>query len=332
MIPIEKLKAVTHIVSHEHCPDGVGSAMVLKDVLPNARVTFCNYNTATFKNLVAEPGMLFCDFSPPRERFHEFVEAGAICLDHHKTQKDIVEAFGPLGVFGDEVLEPGVCGTSLAYREVWLPLASREFAEGMPEPYAKFVEDFARLSGIRDTWQRQDPDWFKACHLAEALTFWPEKDLVGLPPAQWASKLALGEMLYNRRLKHAKRAADNGYYFTSGKKVRAVVFEGVRASSDAAEYLGDKVDLVIGFATHAEEGRPAVQFSTRSHTYFDCAAFAKSFPGGGGHTKAAGFTFEPPDMLNYLSRSLEEQAITARYMRHPFLLAQTLLEEYEARQ
>src|SRR5882724_8183379 len=64
MIPLEKLKGVTHIITHADCPDGVASAMVLRQVLPTAEVRAIQYETHEHKKLEAKPGMLFCDFSP----------------------------------------------------------------------------------------------------------------------------------------------------------------------------------------------------------------------------------------------------------------------------
>ena len=113
-IPLEVLKAVKTIVAHEKCPDGIAAALILKDVLPEARVIFCQYSTPEHETLAAEPGMLFADFSPPKARVQEFVDKGAVVLDHHKTAKDIVAAFGDNGVFGDEIAEPGVSGAVLA--------------------------------------------------------------------------------------------------------------------------------------------------------------------------------------------------------------------------
>ncbi len=325
MIPLEKLKAVKHIVTHENCPDGVASAMILRDVLPDAKVTFVQYGTPALAALQPEEGMLFCDISPDT-RVSEFIEAGVICLDHHKTQKDTVLAFGDLGAFGDEVADPGVCGAVLAYREVWEPLSlvsgSLIFDDGVMcvasgKNTAEFVASFAALAGIRDTWQREDSRWQEACEQSEALTFWPVQDLIGSHPDSWANRMSLGGFLFERKKNKARQQADNGYRFTTPKGTRCIVFEGMRVTSDASEYLGGSVDLIMGFATHAEGGKPVVMFSTRSHTFYNCADFCKSL-GGGGHTKAAGFRYsltavpQPPP--------------------HPFYLAEQLVCAWEASQ
>lgn len=314
MIPLDKLRAIRHIVSHENCPDGMASAMILRDVLPDAKVTFCQYGTPLHRELEPEEGMLFCDFSPDPGRAAQFIEAGTIVLDHHRTQKDVVAAFGELGVFGDEEADPGVCGAFLAFREVWAPLVmatnkhklealTRDEAPGHiledSEVWTR-VREFATLAGIRDTWQKHDPRWRQACEQAEALIFWPQEELLGLAPSQWGEKLQLGPVLYERRLRTAQRCIDGGWRFTTAKGTRVIVFEGTKPTSDAAEILGEEVDFVVGFNYRLDGDDLRIIFSTRSHTTFDCATYAKSHPGGGGHTKAAGFQLpvDPQNSLN----------------------------------
>ncbi len=40
MIPIETLRAVRTIITHANCPDGVASALILHQALPNAAIVF----------------------------------------------------------------------------------------------------------------------------------------------------------------------------------------------------------------------------------------------------------------------------------------------------
>jgi len=56
----------------------------------------------------------------------------------------------------------------------------------------------------------------------------------------------------------------------------------------------------VGFSYKTDEGKPIVIFSTRSHADFNCGAFCKAH-GGGGHTKAAGFSV-PLDLGRSLRR------------------------------
>lgn len=287
-LPLEKLQAVKTIISHENCADGTAAAMFLHDVLPDAKIRFVQYGDAQ-RNLQAEPGMLFCDFSPHPETFQQFIDQGALILDHHKGAQAIVEAFGESGVFGDEILDPGVCGAFLAYREVWFRLK---------HTVSVFGSEIARLAGVRDTWQRQDPTWDEACVLAEAMRFYPaESWLIANPFAPenrewWEARLATGRILVERSAKSVQKAVDVAYRFTTSRGTRCVLFSGVRLSSDAAELVGKDADLVVGFDYYGiEKGQINLVFSTRSHTDFDCLKLCKS-QGGGGHTQAAGFSIK----------------------------------------
>jgi hypothetical protein len=310
-IPVEKLQDLKHIVVHDKCGDGTASAMILKLCFPYADVEFVQYDNEKHRTLPVRPDTIFADFSPHAEQVKEFIQAEAVVLDHHKTQRQIVAEFGELGVFGDEATEPGVSGAVLAYREVWVPMM-----QGSGSPYrplmGPLIEDFALLAGIRDTWQNKHPRWIEANEMNSALTFWPSESLLGLDPREWRAKLELGPLLYKRRMDWAKKCGDGAWRFTTAKGTKVAVFQGLKAASDAAEYLdlaGDDTDLVFAFDVFLVDGEPAMVCTTRSHTDFDCGSFAKTFPGGGGHTRAAGFKVRlQPDDPNpfYLAKRLVE--------------------------
>jgi len=302
MIAIEKLKAVRTIVTYESCPDGIASAILLHDALPGARIVFAQYGTRALAELAAEPGMLFCDFAPPPDRVQPFLDAGALVLDHHKSARAIVEAFGADAVFGDEAANPGVSGATLAEREVWRVICgpSRSEAAGTA------ARELARIAGVRDTWQRQDPSWDAACAQAEALRFYPVnhwlelKDPFASGHPALLQMLKVGELLVEKHAMRVKRAIERSWRATTKKGTRLVVFEGLSLTSDAAEALDKETDLVVGFGYEVDNGAggaagagtstgaPKAIFSTRSHTGYDCAALAKHY-GGGGHSAAAGF-------------------------------------------
>lgn len=293
MIPVEKLRAVRHIITHQFCGDGIASAMILKQVLPQASVTFMQYETDAQRNLKPKEGMLFCDFSPHKSRVAEFKDAGAIVLDHHDSQREVVAEFGELGVYADLKTQPGVSGAVLALQEVWLPLNKDGYDDGVmctapTDSERQTVQDIARLAGVRDTWQTKDSDWQRAREQNEALVFWPVEELLGLNPNDWAAKLSVGSSLFDSKLRRAASRIEGGYTFTTDKGRRVLAFEGLSQASDAAELAGDKHDLVVAFGYIVENSKPAVIYSTRSHTDFDCAALALAH-GGGGHRPSAGF-------------------------------------------
>jgi len=296
MISLEKLRAVEVIITHENCADGLASAMFLHDAIPNAKIRFIQYGTKQHLELEATQHMLFCDFSPHPDNVQAFVDAGAIVLDHHKTAKAIVEAFGDDGVFGDEIANPGVCGAVLAYREVWAPMFAR-MDSGDLSKSREFGEKVALLAGIRDTWLNQHPQWEEACIMAEAMRFFPHESWLSLPhPFEeanrqwWGGRLEVGGWLIKKNDLAVSKALKGAHRFKSSRGTKVVLFSGIKLSSDAAESVGDEADLVVGFDyVEVSEEKATLVFSTRSHAEFDCAAFCKAH-GGGGHTKAAGFS------------------------------------------
>ena len=293
-LPLEKIRAVKIIVAHDYCPDGVAGALLLKNVLPDAKVIFCQYSTPEHAALVAEPDMLFVDFSPPKDRVQEFVGAGAMVLDHHKAAKDVVRAFGELGVFADEKEEPGVSGASLAFREVW----SRLTTEKPRDSFYQWVERFARLAGIRDTWQKMNPNWEQACVQSYALHFAPQETWlkIGLFNMwmKWHRYDWVGTISAQKHLRAVERVVEKGMWHTNARGTIMCVFQGTKLSSDAAEASGaEKADLICGFDVVYEGGKAKYLYSTRSRKSFNCMALAQTY-GGGGHLRAAGFNIVEP--------------------------------------
>jgi hypothetical protein len=294
-LDIQKLQAVRVIVTHQNsatnpCADGVASALLLHDALPEARVVFVGHGTPEYLELPVEPGMLFADITPSAERVREFVSAGAIVLDHHAKQRELVAAFGELGVYSDE---PGVSGAVLAYREVWGRFRST------PSKVAR-AEDFATLAGIRDTWQRHSPRWREACAQAGALRFYPWERLVGIAEPfgtgaeQLRVMLAIGEVLLEQSEARTAREAADAYRHVTARGTRVAIIPTVE-TSDVAEAMSD-VDVLVGFRYFVHRSRPGnalelvrLVLSFRSRSSYDVGAIATSL-GGGGHVRAAGAT------------------------------------------
>lgn len=298
MLSLHKIRAVRKVVSHDRCADGYASAILIRDAFygrSDVEFVFVQHGTPEAKNLVAEPNMLFVDMVPPEDRLQEFVDAGALVLDHHAKARHIVEAFGEDGIFADEVTEPGVCGAVLAYRHVWMPFRAEMAIQRI------FAERFATLAGIRDTWQRNDPSWIEACKQSYILTFYPRDKWMEIPlstlASTWATQFAwLGDVLLRKQQETTEKALEKSYRFTTEAETRVIVFEGVRATSDVAEEVGDQADLIVGFnyEVNNREGIFKMILSTRSRGSYDCGALCVYY-GGGGHTRAAGFNvvFDP---------------------------------------
>ena len=285
-LSFEILESIKTVIVHENCSDGLASAIILREALPAAKFIFVQYETELHKTLPAEPGMMFCDFSPHPSRVADFVAAKAFVLDHHKTAKPIVAAFGDRGIFADETMEKGTSGASLAYREVWLP------TYGTTLGHHDFVETFALLVGVRDTWHKTSPLWDESVALHATMTSLPVSWWMGMPLREIALlfRTRFGNLGYHFLDKYAKTVSDvakKSFRETSAKGTRIAIIESLVLTSDVAEKLDDAVDLLVGFG-YVHDPLKLV-CSLRSHTDFDCSMFAKSH-GGGGHTKAAGFS------------------------------------------
>jgi len=297
----EGTQKVAHIITHDHCPDGTASAIILKaSALMHYAldVTFLQHGTDAYENLQAEEGMIFCDISPPQKRVQEFVDAGAIVLDHHVTAKETVEAFGDRGIYREG---PGISGATLAYDAIYAPMKAAYGYDVTDMSRAdERAQTLARLAGIRDTWQRSDPNWQKACEQASLLLFFPnrwwlEDPGYGYLVYEYAGDnrdypfeiVEVGKVAFQQHLDKVKKACDEAYRFTTARGTRVVVIASTTLTSDAAELVGDEADLVVGFRYAIESGKTKIILSTRSHASFDCAAFCKA-NGGGGHRAAAG--------------------------------------------
>jgi hypothetical protein len=313
MLEPHAFDAVRRIVSHKNCPDGIASAMILKDVLtPSAEVVLVQYGTSEHEELLCTEGMVFCDMSPPPARVHEFVAAGAIVLDHHKSAKQVVAAFGERGIFADEHADPGVSGAVLAFDHVWQPR----------QRYSRFrksaleIRKFAQLAGVRDTWQTSDPRWREACAQAHALLFWGKGErLLADDRFPWLSpdEMDAGRQLYAEQLAQADAIARTGllvlgrYAFfndTTGSLVsdvaeavrrypmseRRITADGIRDCMVTT--LAMHADVLVAYRVDALDrpGRTELRYvySLRSlRPDVDVSLLAKRIHGGG-HTKAAG--------------------------------------------
>ena len=278
MIPIEALRAVRRIIVHANCPDGRASALILHAALPDAEVCEMAYGSPEHDALAATPGLLFCDFTPPKTRLAEFAAAGAIVLDHH--ERALVEPFGKLGVFGEN--EKRESGAALAWDHVVRPL--HPFMAGV-------MSDLRRVSvyaAVRDTWKRSSPLWDEACEVSEALRFVPLDDLLAMGPSPfWEMARQLGPLLLKKKREAAAAAAKNAVRLTVDGRLVAVV-AGLSLTSDVADVCA--ADIIAGFDYVQEAGVPRLVWSLRSPGDVDVQAIAKRFPSGGGHKPAAGFS------------------------------------------
>jgi hypothetical protein len=287
MIERAWLESVSTVYTHANCPDGIASALLLNDVLEGVPVVFLAHGTTAYEQLAPGPGMLFVDIIPPEHNVNAFVEAGAIVLDHHEKQREIVERFGERGVYSDE---PGVSGALLAFREVW------SYCTTPGSDAYERAKAFATLAGVRDTWQRQHADWRAACAQSEALRFYPwdtfarvDSPFTYVGDIELSRLLAIGPILLAKRAESVKQHVTEAYGSITPSGSHLMIVNTIE-TSDIAEAIGDDADLVIGFKYRSSiEKGVTCTLSMRSHADYDVGAFAKSLKGGG-HRAAAGAT------------------------------------------
>lgn len=330
MIPIEDLKRVSVVYTHAHCPDGLASAMILKDAFrmlgTSPRIEFLAHNTIEHQQAAAPvldlagegtavEYALFCDIAPHPMAISVHGRSGVIVLDHHKGAEEVVRSF-PLHVFADEAADPGISGATLAWREVWesawheLP-SDPNVGVRIEQSQQAQVRDFAECVGARDTWQTQDArfqrgQWISKMLMSKPQSYWLEEralyeggDRQPHAPFLTDREIEIGRALFEAHENAVAQAVDQVVYLTNGVH-RCAVFQeqaaGFRLTSDVAESLrkqGTDCRFVAGFAyvVDAPGGAPRLVYSLRGFGGFDVASLAKA-NGGGGHTAAAGFSVE----------------------------------------
>ncbi|KKN67679.1 hypothetical protein LCGC14_0459380 [marine sediment metagenome] len=286
------LSNIERVIVHGNCHDGMASAILIYDAL-GIEPEFMMHSSNEYLEMEATEGMLFCDIAPSKDRYQEFIEAGAIVLDHHRGTKFIVEAFGDNGVFADEDDDPGISGASLAFREVW------EWEPEGPLSYNNIyplMNDLQRLAGIRDTWQTHEPDWHESGEQATALTFysWKHwKSKLDKGDYDFSKELAVGKMIYDSRMAKVDKFAKEAFKFEDAGYKIAVFNDPDRYTSDVAEALVQEgFNVIAGFhyaKKHPDDENPLMCFSVRTDGSIDASDLAGTIPGGGGHTKSAGF-------------------------------------------
>ena len=308
MIPLSKIKdrkvLITHKNAHEGCPDGIASAYICKQALPDLRVRFITYDKER-DELQPEPGMLFVDMTPPEKTADLFVAAGAVCLDHHKTQRGIVEKFGELGVYADNETEEdrATSGALLAYRNVFLPLVGQGQVA---------MRALANLVGVADTWDRGSPDFLRARQLGGVLLFIPFDELLHISP--WdIQEHPLVPILEARKRQEMDELWAIRTHVPMGSSYPlgvACTIPSLSHISDIAEEHRDEADVFVGYA--ATVGGPAANphlvLSLRTGRPqengkpIDVSILAKRL-GGGGHAGAAGCRWD-----STLYEALEEMS------------------------
>jgi hypothetical protein len=285
------------IITHDHCVDGFVSELLLLDAYPNAkamRVTYENRDA-----IVPEPGMIFCDMSPSRERAAAFFAQGAVVLDHHRTAAEIFQVPGAQGAY---IAIPGVSGAVLALQH-WHANYNGPWAD---KDSTETIAEIAELVGIYDTWVETHPRFLAAgqAHAVLDLLRTDSAHTLRTLADNWGTLSSVGKMLFGRHTEQAKEIASRAVMTTlprAGQSDLRVACIVDHAETPVLNLAASKIDAdLIVYASFAREILPAssegiveapngsLRCSIRSRGNFDCASLAKAL-GGGGHWGAAGF-------------------------------------------
>jgi hypothetical protein len=280
----EELVEVKEVNSHAFCPDGTSAAMICLAAFAAVgrvpEVKFVTYDTVDHDGAVAGPGQLWVDITPPRKRWEDWRESGAIVLDHHETSKDVVNSLG--GVYGG----PDDSGASLAFRNVMRILCpDRDDIE----KWAKF----AYLCMVRDTWKDTSPDWEEAGAVANALSFYTQKALL-ISASNGSLDLneiiRFGKVLIKKAEGKAFRLAETSTFVGAGGLKFGFFNCTERLISETGHELLDKkgCDVAVGFYYTNESGNTDLCVSFRSRKGgFPVNKLAEHFKGGGHQPAAA---------------------------------------------
>lgn len=311
----QKIKKAQHIVVHAFCPDGLASALLAHDALPDAKISFVQHGTPEYTAFPAEPHMMFIDIVPPQERLQEFIDQGTVVLDHHEKVRHLVAKF-EYGVYSHNK-----SGAEMALDHVWSPKFNGHDRN-------ERARHFAELAGIRDTWRRESPEWQAACEQAAALSFFPNQDWLDIRDPfdvshdeLWAARREIGAILFKQRLDSTQRSVDQAWRTTTNGGNRLVVLGGQNVSN-AADIIDKEADIVVSFSYKFEGGRCQFCVGLRSHTGVDVGDLAV-FHSGGGHRSSSGFAI-PFDADPHAPSTLAAVA-------NPFTLMQMLVEQWEAK-
>lgn len=281
------LSEIKKVITHDNCADGLASAIICREAIPGVEVVFCQYGTAAYDNLRPEPGVLFVDFSPKLEHAQAWVDAGAYILDHHKGAEDVVTLFGERGLFDNER-----CGAMLAFDEMCYRQKISE--RSSPTDADWRLMRFAHLADVRDRWQTDSPDWDEA-NAQHRVMMAVDRD-VWLESGRFPSReeLAFGELMAQTERKRAERivATEMEAATIAGLRVGVCSAGGALSSAigEAGRQAGYDVTAVFFHKRDPDSGEKSIVYSLRSNERFDVAEFAKHH-GGGGHARAAGFSW-----------------------------------------
>lgn len=289
------------IYYHDHCSDGWCAAFVAHIRYPKAKLVPLSYGSVDLDDLFEEAkgkNVLMLDFSLKSliaNNTLNRVAKSLLILDHHKTAKEIIGDV-PYAVFDMER-----SGAGLAFDYIWGNGYNPAIARGMmplPRPWwVSYTED-------QDLWRFALPNSRAVNAYLNVQTRTVEAWQQMLKSLGADEKEALSEVtrLGTAILQHVNYVIEGGMGdlqaglidFEGQRYTVGVVNNGHVCASEIGEAVynsglqGGDFDIAMIWR---EDKSGKIRFSLRSKIA-DVGAYAKTFPGGGGHKAASGFELD----------------------------------------
>jgi len=301
-IVLKNIKKVYYHGKCPDCPDGLASAIIISAALQNPKIQYIPlfYNSHFYKNLNPELYTLFCDITPHKDTAALWVPYNPIVLDHHATQKEIVESFK----YGIYKTNSAHSGARLAFEEVYCQTKKNSF-------FNNFYDQFSNLAMIADTWKKMDREFDKSRYQAHGLSFYGADLLLNQTEQSFTELypelLKVGEISFNNVMGGVREKADRIKYSYHTIRAKSGHYEPIRIAlcnsaknvSELGDYVRDNenVDLFVAWFLETVDDKTVVEIGLRSNNRISCAELAKQL-NGGGHFNAAGCRIEGAEFLS----------------------------------
>lgn len=289
------------IAYHANCSDGFGAAYVAHLKYPEAELLPLDYGADFPLEKFRGKHALMLDWSRKKKEENQEVASVAarlLILDHHKTQKEVLEG-EPYAIFDQSRSGVGLAWDYLFGFQRLFQNEGTTFISSQPRPWwVNYIED-------RDlwTWKLQASKAVNAFIGSFEHTLEDFKELIH---TDQTVAIESGIALLRQQVKFVglavKQAQFGKWFDPDNQKDRTVAAVNMLPMhcSEVGEILAKNHDIGM---TWFERGDGKISFSLRSDGRIDVSDIAKKF-GGGGHKQAAGFEMGYGDGKDFLDEVL----------------------------